>query len=130
MVPPFGIVHTVLSAMEILEHHNNSIKNEMPTFIDSLFPYFGSSNVDIEKQVPLGGGRFMEWKSGDTPYEITYAIKERSDELARERRTAIKNAMHHAWSGYKKYAFGYDELQPVSGKGNTNWFGLGTTLVD
>lgn len=79
---------------------------------------------------PLGGGRFEEWKNGDSPYEVTPFIREKSDALARERREAVKNAMKHAWGGYKKYAFGYDELQPVSGTGNKNWFGVGTTLVD
>jgi len=47
-----------------------------------------------------------------------------------KRRSLIKGAMQHAWSGYRKYAFGYDELRPVSGEGVRNWFGVGTTLVD
>jgi hypothetical protein len=35
-----------------------------------------------------------------------------------------------AWSGYKKYAFGYDEVKPVSGGKNSRWTGIGVTLVD
>jgi len=34
-----------------------------------------------------------------------------------------------AWNNYKKYAWGMDELRPVSGRG-TNWFGVGLTIVD
>lgn len=47
-----------------------------------------------------------------------------------KKRSLIKGAMQHAWSGYRKYAFGYDELRPVIGLGVRNWFGVGTTLVD
>lgn len=38
--------------------------------------------------------------------------------------------MQHAWAGYEKYAFGMDELQPVSKTGNNRWGGIGITLVD
>jgi Highly conserved protein containing a thioredoxin domain len=114
-----------------LKNRNPKTNNDNNPMASFRYPYFGSSKVlDIQNNVPLGGGRFIEWKNGDSPYEITSDVKDKSDELARERRAAVKNAMNHAWGGYKKYAFGYDELQPVSGIGNKNWFGLGTTLVD
>jgi len=98
----------------------------------TVFPdtYFGMSTVDSESYKPAGGGRFPEWALGDTPYAITPSIKMESDALARKRRVAIKNAMVHAWGGYKKYAFGCDELKPVSGECNRNWNELGNTLVD
>ena len=38
--------------------------------------------------------------------------------------------MQFAWSNYKKYAFGKDELLPRSKRGHDNWGGMGTTLVD
>jgi len=38
--------------------------------------------------------------------------------------------MKHAWAGYKKYAWGHDELKPQSRRGNDNWGGMGVTLVD
>ncbi len=94
------------------------------------FPYFGTSILDVEEYEPLGGGRFAEWKDGDTPYKINDDVKDKSDELARERRTHVRNAMQHAWNGYREHAFGKDEVQPISGKSNTRWEGLGTTLVD
>jgi mannosyl-oligosaccharide alpha-1,2-mannosidase len=31
-----------------------------------------------------------------------------------ERAAAVKEAFTHAWDGYSKYAFGHDELHPVS----------------
>ncbi|OMJ15413.1 Mannosyl-oligosaccharide 1,2-alpha-mannosidase MNS3 [Smittium culicis] len=33
-----------------------------------------------------------------------------------QRRTAVRNSMRHAWEGYRKYAFGKDELLPVTKK--------------
>ena len=50
--------------------------------------------------------------------------------LTLERRVQIKNAMIHAWSGYKANAWGHDEVRPVSGGFNSHWGGLGTTLID
>lgn len=55
----------------------------------------------------------------------------------RDRAEFIRNMMRHAWEGYEAYAWGMDELNPVSctGKlgvmGGSNGFsGLGATLVD
>ncbi|KAJ2048190.1 hypothetical protein H4S04_003981, partial [Coemansia sp. S16] len=48
----------------------------------------------------------------------------------KERRSAVRDAMKHAWSGYHKYAFGHDELLPVSNKSNDKWGGWGVTLID
>ena len=102
----------------------------LPPPLKSLFPHFGTSVVDSKNYKPLGGGRFEEWKGGDTPYAIVPEVIEASNNLARERRTAIKSAMTHAWSGYREQAFGFDELKPVSGGGSMGWNGVGTTLVD
>ena len=41
----------------------------------------------------------------------------------------VVEAFQHAWKGYELYAWGKDELHPISRKG-TDWFGLGLTLVD
>ena len=38
-------------------------------------------------------------------------------------------AFKHAWTGYRKYAWGKDELKPVS-RTSYEWLGLGTTLID
>uniref|UniRef100_A0A4W4GT87 alpha-1,2-Mannosidase n=1 Tax=Electrophorus electricus TaxID=8005 RepID=A0A4W4GT87_ELEEL len=42
---------------------------------------------------------------------------------------AVREAFRHAWKGYKEFAWGHDELKPVS-KSYTEWFGLGLTLID
>ncbi len=44
--------------------------------------------------------------------------------------SAIVGAIKHAWSGYKKYAWGDDELKPVSKQSARTSYGLGMTIVD
>lgn len=46
-----------------------------------------------------------------------------------DRQRAVVAAAKHAWSGYKKYAWGHDNLKPIS-MGFHDWFGLGLTIVD
>ncbi|KAG7476840.1 hypothetical protein MATL_G00087090 [Megalops atlanticus] len=46
-----------------------------------------------------------------------------------ERLEAVKEAFRHAWKGYREFAWGHDELKPVS-KSYGEWFGLGLTLID
>ncbi|KAL6992269.1 Mannosyl-oligosaccharide 1,2-alpha-mannosidase mns3 [Sarracenia purpurea var. burkii] len=48
----------------------------------------------------------------------------------RARQQSVKNAFIHAWSGYKNYAMGYDELMPLSKAGVDGLGGLGATVVD
>lgn len=38
--------------------------------------------------------------------------------------------MLHAWQGYEDYAWGWDELRPLSKNGTNNFGGLGATIVD
>lgn len=45
------------------------------------------------------------------------------------RQKAVVKAFRHAWGAYKKYAWGKDELKPVS-KTSNDWFNLGLTLID
>ena len=81
--------------------------------------------------VPMGGGRYPEYAGGDAPYGPPgRELRDRSDLLALVRRQHVRDAMRHAWGGYRTYAFGRDELHPVSGTGGDPWGGMGTTLVD
>lgn len=48
---------------------------------------------------------------------------------AESRLEAVREAFRHAWKGYKDFAWGHDELKPIS-KSYTEWFGLGLTLID
>ncbi|KAL0967398.1 hypothetical protein UPYG_G00251720 [Umbra pygmaea] len=58
---------------------------------------------------------------------------EPSDPETRERRSKIKEMMKFAWDSYKRYAWGSNELRPVSKQGHSsNLFGSikGATIVD
>ncbi|KAI4295428.1 hypothetical protein L6164_035487 [Bauhinia variegata] len=46
------------------------------------------------------------------------------------RQQKVKDAFLHAWSGYKKFAMGYDELMPLDQRGVDGLGGLGATVVD
>lgn len=48
----------------------------------------------------------------------------------RARQLSVRNAFIHAWSGYKSYAMGHDELMPLSQRGVDDLGGLGATVVD
>jgi hypothetical protein len=61
---------------------------------------------------------------------VTSGMTERSFKESEGRRTAIRNGMKFVWAGYKTYAWGRDELKPLSKSGKDNWGGLGVTLVD
>ncbi|XP_013882917.1 mannosyl-oligosaccharide 1,2-alpha-mannosidase IA [Austrofundulus limnaeus] len=55
------------------------------------------------------------------------------DPETRERRNKVKQMMKHAWDGYRRYAWGSNELRPVSKQGHSsNLFGSikGATIVD
>ncbi|XP_072244684.1 mannosidase, alpha, class 1B, member 1b isoform X2 [Leuresthes tenuis] len=62
-----------------------------------------------------------DWENKDSPANI-------SDDSA-SRQEAVREAFRHAWKGYKDYAWGHDELRPIS-KSYSEWFGLGLTLID
>jgi len=97
---------------------------------DYTFPYLGDAIIDSPNFKPKGGERFTEWVNGDSPFQITPALMQESDRLARQRRTHVRAAMEHAWKSYKQYAFGQDELLPISASSRNNWGGMGVTLVD
>ena len=44
-----------------------------------------------------------------------------TDEMKSEMREKIKDATRHAWAGYKQYAWGYDDLRPLTKTGK-NWY--------
>lgn len=61
---------------------------------------------------------------------VTAEMKKQSDDDGRKRREKVKEGMKHAWTGYKTYAWGRDEVLPISKRGQDNWGGMGVTLVD
>ena len=93
----------------------------------SSFPtdYFGNSTLNSLHFIPPGGFRYNEWKDGNTPYALTEDVILNSNALARERREYIRQGMEHAWAGYKLFAYGEDEILPLSGGSRTMYGGIG-----
>ena len=84
-----------------------------------------------EPFVPLGPYRYLEYRDGSyVPPHLSARERQELDEIASARCSLVKRAMEHAWQGYSRYAFGKDELLPLSKRGQDNWGGMGTTLVD
>lgn len=50
-------------------------------------------------------------------------------EKQNEQQKKVVDAFKHAWEGYRKYAWGHDELRPIS-RSSSEWFGLGLTIID
>lgn len=115
-------------------HRRKEHGNEVHALLEGDFPYLGSNpphNYNIAASwKPLGGNRYIEYTDGSSPYPITERLIRQSDDLARARRSYVKQAMEFAWDGYKNYAFGMDEILPASRRGTNNWGGFGVTLVD
>jgi hypothetical protein len=44
--------------------------------------------------------------------------------------SSLLKAFVHTWRGYEKYAWGHDELKPVTNKWNDDWGGFGVTILD
>ncbi|GAA5825216.1 hypothetical protein JCM10212_002960, partial [Sporobolomyces blumeae] len=82
----------------------------------------------------LGTGGMRERKMAKV--QADGVVGESRDEEAKrekereERRDWVKRAFLHAWEGYKKHAWGHDELAPVSNLWSDNYNGWGATLVD
>ncbi|XP_018322492.1 mannosyl-oligosaccharide 1,2-alpha-mannosidase IA [Agrilus planipennis] len=59
---------------------------------------------------------------------------EPADQETRERRDTIKQMMKHAWEGYEKYAWGKNELRPISRQPHSgsvfNTLPIGATILD
>ena len=70
----------------------------------------------------------MNWSpkdlaAGTYPDHVSADLMKASNDISKERALAVKAAMQHTWNGYKKRAWGYDELKPQSGRGQNNWGG-------
>lgn len=84
----------------------------------------------------------IRWNSiGNFDFEIPASVKEDYHRLSMERAEAVKNETLWNWNkylvqtltfilSYKKYAWGHDELRPVTGNYKDNWGGMGMTLID
>ncbi|KAK3821459.1 MAG: mannosyl-oligosaccharide 1,2-alpha-mannosidase IB [Benniella sp.] len=65
------------------------------------------------------------------PIQFPFLAESKEERLKREKRLkAVRDGFAHAWSGYKKHAWGHDEVRPVTGGFKDNFNGWGATMVD
>ncbi|CAM8890755.1 unnamed protein product [Rhodiola kirilowii] len=127
----FGLAYIVLThSSHIRSDVHGLVKGNTTTGDDNIKLYGGRSIIKFWRKPPRLPPRL--------PPDENVAINSSSHTpgtqgltskwLARQK--SVKEAFIHAWSGYKTYAMGYDELLPVSQRGVDGLGGLGATVVD
>ncbi|KAJ2073781.1 hypothetical protein IW146_003447 [Coemansia sp. RSA 922] len=67
---------------------------------------------------------------GELPWKVDGYRNSELSSTNYKRQQSVREATRHAWAGYKKYAWGKDELQPVTQSSNLRWGDWAITLVD
>ncbi|GJJ68427.1 hypothetical protein EMPS_00773 [Entomortierella parvispora] len=63
--------------------------------------------------------------------QTAFRRETRVEREERERRLqTVRDGFEHAWQGYRSYAWGHDEVKPVSGWVRDSFNGWGATIVD
>eukprot|EP00027_Filamoeba_sp_ATCC50430_P001130 CAMPEP_0168557680 /NCGR_PEP_ID=MMETSP0413-20121227/9556_1 /TAXON_ID=136452 /ORGANISM="Filamoeba nolandi, Strain NC-AS-23-1" /LENGTH=602 /DNA_ID=CAMNT_0008588731 /DNA_START=65 /DNA_END=1873 /DNA_ORIENTATION=- len=83
--------------------------------------------VAPKRQTELSEIAQIEVKPEIVPSPDVHQNLKKRNEL---RRSEIIKSFVHAYGGYMKNAFGYDELRPVSNETNSSWGGFGVTMFD
>lgn len=84
----------------------------------------GGGSRPYNLKVSLNDGLGPDW------HPPTAEEKTQSDAQGLVNAGKIKDAMKKVWANYVEFAFGKDELHPISMSGSDNWGGMGVTLVD
>ncbi|XP_037709349.1 endoplasmic reticulum mannosyl-oligosaccharide 1,2-alpha-mannosidase [Drosophila subpulchrella] len=104
----------------------NNVEEPVPQ--ESTEPLSEREQLDLAIKSPLnlGGVSFKEHLKKIKPL---LAKGQHFHGATNERQSAVVAAFKHSWAGYKKYAWGHDNLKPIS-QYSHEWFGLGLTIVD
>ena len=127
----------------------------VPAFFLACFVYYVFLFPDGGTRVPLSSlnpNRDLHWRKNPERYPVAgyrdfpigplevipkiqfdFAANPESSDAAKTRETrraAVKEAFLHSWNGYKRYAWGQDEVAPISGAYRSSFGGWGATLVD
>ena len=118
------ILITASTASELSPTQNNSHKTgskQEETFNGRIFKPETANHKEKEKDT----------KAEDITSKVTtpMALGPPIQIELNDQQKAIIGAFKHAWSAYRNYAWGMDELKSVSHQSST-WFNLGLTLVD
>jgi mannosyl-oligosaccharide alpha-1,2-mannosidase len=82
---------------------------------------------DIKSYTPLPSGLPRHLP----PIQFDFPTESNSHRHLREtRRVAVRDEFRRSWASYKRYAWGRDELSPLTGMGGDPFGGWGATLID
>ncbi|KAI1436024.1 glycoside hydrolase [Xylaria sp. CBS 124048] len=116
-------------------------KSQRSARVDLLSPLFSSTEANS----------YSRWERLPTRYRVDdiaelptkkpvraipkiQAPKPQEDAILRDERlrrlAAVKESFLHSWEGYKNYAWGHDEVRPVTGLSKDPFGGWAATLVD
>ncbi|KAI8691920.1 hypothetical protein LRP88_09180 [Fusarium phalaenopsidis] len=86
-------------------------------------PVSPSGRVGLPRGIPLELPRIQhDFSAGD--------LRKRDLDTAKQRRDEIKRAFRKTWTAYEKYAWGRDELAPLTLDGRDTFSGWAATIVD
>ncbi|KAJ6264683.1 hypothetical protein Dda_0832 [Drechslerella dactyloides] len=122
-----GALHEHISPMDILN------EEEEPDASPAALPHWSKMPehfpIPTESIIPLPTGNPKSLPK--IQYNFKHGSESNSQRNERlERQAMIKDAFKHAWDGYRKYAWGHDEVMPVSGQSKDPFAGWAATLVD
>ncbi|XP_070788869.1 mannosyl-oligosaccharide 1,2-alpha-mannosidase IA [Pituophis catenifer annectens] len=123
---------------KIREDHERALreaKDTLQKLPDEIRRDIHQDKVKLLLQDKLGRGEPGAPGLPDLPFRkpIGAVGTEPSDPAVQQKRSKIKEMMKHAWDNYKHYAWGLNELKPISKQGHSsNLFGniQGATIVD
>ncbi|KAI6093079.1 glycoside hydrolase family 47 protein [Hypoxylon rubiginosum] len=97
----------------------------------------GSEGIKWEKQPPqhpVNTFATLPASKSTKPIPRIQATRPQENAAGRELRSrrlaAVEDSFKHSWNGYKKYAWGHDEIKPVTGTYKDPFGGWAATLVD
>ncbi|CAF1229857.1 unnamed protein product [Adineta steineri] len=85
-------------------------------------------DIPYEQHLSVINNKKETWRKKQ-PQENQLSTARTFSTPTNDRQIAVRDGMRHAWKAYRTYAWGYDELEPIS-KTPSVWFGLGCTIVD
>ncbi|KAM3854168.1 mannosyl-oligosaccharide 1,2-alpha-mannosidase IA [Vipera latastei] len=123
---------------KIREDHERALREAKETLQklpDEIRREIHQDKVKLLLQGKLGRGETGAPGLPDLPFRkpIGAVGTEPSDPAVQQKREKIREMMKHAWDNYKHYAWGLNELKPISKQGHSsNLFGniQGATIVD
>ncbi|KAI9206089.1 glycoside hydrolase [Polychytrium aggregatum] len=109
------------------QHYSAALNlTDVPTYL-SLYPQYSIRNF---KQYARVNMETIWYSYTGVSSDAFLDLNDYTDAQNDERRREIIGAFKHAWKGYETYAFGHDELCPVTKTHKDSLGGFGVTIVD